>query len=142
MVGGQFLDLEGENRDLSIEQLRQIHRCKTGALIAVSCRGGAILGNGTEDQIQALTHYGEHVGLAFQITDDILDVVGDEEALGKPVGSDEEQHKSTYPALLGLDRSKELAQQAVDDALDSLTSFGEEAKPFRFLASYIVERNR
>jgi geranylgeranyl diphosphate synthase type II len=142
MVGGQFLDLEGENRELSLEQLQQIHRSKTGALIAVSCRGGAILGNGTEDQIEALTRYGEHVGLAFQITDDILDVVGVEEELGKPVGSDEEQHKSTYPALLGIDKSRDLAQHAVDDAMDSLTSFGEEAKHFRSLASYIVERNR
>jgi len=140
MVGGQYLDIQGENKQLSLEELQKIHRCKTGALIAVSCRCGAQLGKGTVEEIDALTHYGEHIGLAFQITDDILDVVGDEAELGKPVGSDEGLHKSTYPALLGLEESRNLAQKAVDDALDALESFDEIADGFRALATYIIER--
>jgi geranylgeranyl diphosphate synthase type II len=142
MVGGQFLDLEAENQEVKIDQLQKIHRCKTGALIAVSCRAGAMLANGSEDQIQALSQYGEHVGLAFQIADDILDVEGDEAELGKPVGSDEEQHKSTYPALVGLSESKKMAKDAADEAINSLSTFGEEAEPFRMLATYIVERKK
>ncbi len=140
MVGGQLLDLESENKRLGLEDLRHLHAAKTGALIRVSVRVGALLGQATPEQLEALTRFGEHIGLAFQIADDILDVVGEEEALGKPIGSDAAKKKSTYPALLGLDESRRLGEEAVASAIDALQSFGPEADPFRLLARFIVER--
>jgi geranylgeranyl diphosphate synthase type II len=140
MVGGQVIDLLSENKQLTLDELRRLHACKTGALIRASVRCGAILGGANDAQLDALTRYGEHIGLAFQIADDILDVVGTTEALGKQVGSDEANQKSTYPALLGLDRARELANEAVAASLEALAPFGEEADTFRALARYIVER--
>jgi geranylgeranyl diphosphate synthase, type II len=140
MVGGQVIDLESENKQLTLDAMQRLHACKTGALIRVSVRTGAFLGKATEDQIDALTQYGEHIGLAFQIADDILDVVGTQAELGKPIGSDEAKHKSTYPALVGLDRARELGQEAVAAALEALEPFGPEADTFRELAQFIVER--
>ena len=142
MVGGQQLDMDGEDQALDLDGLRRIHAFKTGALIRVSIRCGAILGGAEDAQIDALTRYGEAIGLAFQIADDILDVVGTEEALGKPIGSDEGNQKSTYPALLGLDGARKMAQETVDTALEALTPFGEEADIFRDLAKFIIERDR
>ncbi|MBI5091930.1 MAG: polyprenyl synthetase family protein [Candidatus Hydrogenedentes bacterium] len=141
MVGGQVIDLQSEDKRLSLEQLRHLHACKTGALIRVSVRAGAILGGATESQLDALTHYGQHIGLAFQIADDILDITSTEEVLGKPIGSDIASQKSTYPALVGMDESRRLANEAVSSALDALKSFGAEADTFRALARYIVERD-
>jgi len=140
MVGGQVLDLEGEGKRLSLDAMRQVHACKTGALIRVAVRSGALLGGATPQQMAALTQYGESIGLAFQIADDILDVTSTDEVLGKPVGSDAENEKSTYPALLGIEKSKELANQAVEKAVTALDSFGTEADAFRALARYIVDR--
>jgi len=140
MVGGQVIDLESENRHISLEALRHLHACKTGALIRVSVRCGGILANAGPEQLEALTRYGERIGLAFQIADDILDVVGTEETLGKPVGSDEAKHKSTYPALVGIARARELAREAADNAIDALKAFGPEADSFRALARFIVDR--
>ena len=142
MAAGQVLDLQGEGKRLTLEELRRLHACKTGALIRVSVRAGAILGGATEAQLAALTAYGEHLGLAFQIADDILDVVGDQDLLGKPVGSDEGHDKSTYPALLGLERARELADEAADNAIAALTLFGAEADTFRALARFVVDRQR
>ncbi len=142
MVGGQVIDLQSEGQHLELDALRRLHSCKTGALIRVAVRAGAILAGATTDQLDALTRYGEQIGLAFQIADDILDVVGTEENLGKPIGSDIANDKSTYPALLGLDKSRQLAQQAVDAALEALTPFKQEADMFRQLAPYIVERDK
>jgi geranylgeranyl diphosphate synthase type II len=140
MVGGQVIDLESENKKLGLEELSHLHGMKTGALIRIAVRGGAVLGGAGESELAALTSYGEHLGLAFQIADDILDIVGTDEALGKPVGSDAGNNKSTYPALVGLHRAHELAHQAVDRALAALTQFGSEANNFRALARYVIER--
>jgi geranylgeranyl diphosphate synthase type II len=142
MVGGQVIDLESENRRLGVPELRELHARKTGALIRVSVRAGAMVAGATDTQIDALTRYGEAIGLAFQIADDILDVVGNEEAIGKPVGSDEAKNKSTYPAAVGLDGARALASEAVSSAIAALERFGDEAEIFRALARYIVERDR
>ena len=142
MAGGQQLDLSAEGKRLDINGLQAIHRAKTGALIQGSVRAGAMLGGADADQLRALSDYGEHIGLAFQIADDVLDVVGDEASIGKPVGSDAGHDKATYPALLGLDRSRELAAEAVDSALAALSNFGSEADTFRALARYMVERDQ
>ena len=142
MVGGQVIDLQSEGKRLELDALRQLHSCKTGALIRVAVRAGAILAGADSGDLEALTRYGEQIGLAFQIADDILDVTGTEENLGKPIGSDVANEKSTYPALLGLDKSRELAQNAVDAALEALHPFGPEANTFRQLATYIVERKK
>jgi geranylgeranyl diphosphate synthase type II len=142
MAGGQVLDLESEGREISLDELRRLHECKTGALIRVSVRSGAMLAGAREDQLAALTRFGEHLGLAFQIADDILDVVGTEAALGKPIGSDANKHKSTYPALVGLARARDLADEAMRSALDTLNAFGPEADDFRALARFVVERQR
>ena len=140
MVGGQVIDLESEGRSIVLEDLRHLHALKTGALIRASVRLGAMAARAENEQLAALTAYGEHIGLAFQIADDMLDVVGSEEALGKPIGSDIANEKSTYPALVGLDRSRELAREAATAAVKALQPFGPEAAPFRALADFIVER--
>lgn len=142
MVGGQVMDMESENQRLGIDELRQLHQRKTGALIRVSVRAGAMLAGANRAQLDALTRYGESVGLAFQIADDILDVVGTVEAIGKPVGSDESRHKSTYPAAVGLDESRRLAREAAQSAVEALSIFDEKADPFRALAAYIIQRDR
>lgn len=140
MVGGQQMDLEGEGRQLNLAALQSIHRAKTGALIQVSLRCGAMAAGATVAQVDALADYGRHLGLAFQITDDILDVVGAEAVIGKPVGSDESRDKSTYPALLGLEESRRLAGEAVASALAALAVFGEEAENLRNLARFVADR--
>ncbi len=141
MVGGQVIDLESENKQLTLEQLRHVHAYKTGALIRASVRAGAILGGAAGEPVAALTRFGESIGLAFQIADDILDVVGVEATIGKRVGSDANKHKSTYPQLVGLDRARVLASEAVDEALAALASFGPEADVFRALARFIIDRD-
>ena len=140
MVGGQQMDLDGEGKQLDLAALRRIHRAKTGALIQVALRCGAMAAGATEAQVEALADYGKHLGLAFQITDDILDVVGAEAVIGKPVGSDESRDKSTYPALLGLDESRRLAGEAVASALAALAVFGNEAENLRNLARFVADR--
>ncbi len=142
MVGGQELDMRYTARDaVSYEELRTMHAMKTGALIRASCLSGAILAGAEAEDISRLRGYGERIGAAFQIVDDILDEVGDEAQLGKPVGSDQAQGKTTYPSLLGLERSRELAQQHVDVAVAQIAPYtGEYAKFLRALAQYIVDR--
>ena len=140
MAGGQVLDLQSEGKSLTLDQLRGIHVAKTGALICVSLRMGAMLAGANASQLDALTRFGDHIGLAFQIADDILDVVGSEHVLGKPVGSDEANHKATYPAVVGLERSRELSAEAVELAVEALHPFGPEADPLRILARYIIDR--
>lgn len=141
MIGGQVMDILSEQEEPSAAVLEYIHHHKTGALITVSLRAGAILGNGTREQIEQLTCYGEKLGLAFQIMDDILDVIGDAAKLGKPVGSDEKNSKATFPALFGLDVSKNMAQNAAAEACASLEIFGERAQKLRLLAQYFIERD-
>jgi geranylgeranyl diphosphate synthase, type II len=140
MIGGQVIDLECESREVDLATVEYMHVHKTGALLSASLETGAILGGGSSEQISALRRYGHHFGLAFQITDDNLDLEGDAEVMGKQPGSDLAKNKSTYPALLGLARSKEAARDHVDEALKSLTIFGEAAEPLRSIARYLLVR--
>lgn len=140
MVGGQVVDILSENTEPEMDKLLYIHKHKTGALIRASVRIGAILAGVEGERLDALTRYGECLGLAFQIVDDILDVKGDEKELGKPVGSDEEKNKMTYPALLGLEGSMKRAEELISEALASIEAFGDEAAPLRGIAEYIIRR--
>jgi geranylgeranyl diphosphate synthase type II len=140
MVAGQVQDMLSENSEPDSDTLEFIHRCKTAALIRGSVRLGAILFGGGESELSAMTGYGNNIGLAFQVVDDILDIEGETEELGKTKGSDEKKKKMTYPRLYGIERSKEKARQLVDDAVASLSVFGERAKPLRLIARYLLER--
>lgn len=142
MVGGQQLDMEYTGRDgVSYDELRAMHAMKTGALIRCSCLAGAMLAGADDDDVDRLRVYGESIGAAFQIVDDILDEVGDEAQLGKPVGSDIEQGKTTYPSLMGIEKSRQLAQEHVDRAVEQLLLYtGAQADFLRCLAQYIVDR--
>ena len=140
MVGGQGLDIEFEGKDITPEQLRKLHAGKTGALFIAAIRGGAHLAGATHEQLLALTKFADLLGLAFQITDDILDVEGTAEELGKPVGSDEKNHKCTYVSLYGLEAAQELAEKTVNEALECLTMFGENAEPLRQITKMMTKR--
>jgi len=140
MIGGQVADLEGEGKPPNAELLETIHRAKTGALLRASVRMGAIYGGANDDQIEALSAYGEHIGLAFQIVDDILDVEESSEALGKTAGKDQAQGKITFPAVYGLARSHEMAAEECERAHAVLAPFGERAQRLREIASHIVKR--
>jgi len=142
MVGGQMLDLEAENRQISIDELRRVHMGKTGALFCAAIRSGAILAGAKEEELAALTLYAERFGLAFQITDDILDVTGDEAAIGKPVGSDVRNEKATYVTLTSLEEAKKLAEAAVSEAVEALAVFGERAAFLRDLALFLLGREK
>ena len=142
MVGGQALDLASEGKHIDMDTLRRMHMAKTGALFRASVRSGAILGGADEAQLAALTEYAEAFGLAFQITDDILDVTGDAAAIGKPVGSDERNHKSTYVTLTSLEEAKRLAREAADRAHEALAPLGGKAAFLDELAEYLVTRDR
>mgnify|MGYP001814870762 CR=1 FL=1 len=141
MVGGQVVDMESEGTEVDFPTLEYIHTRKTGGLILAAVQVGALLGGGDDAQFAALTRYGRAAGLAFQIADDILDVVGDQKALGKGVGSDQARGKATYPALLGLAESRERAGELCDIAVEALDPLGEAAAPLQLLARYIVNRN-
>jgi geranylgeranyl diphosphate synthase type II len=140
MIGGQAIDLECENRPADLPTVEYMHILKTGALISGSLEAGAILGGGTPEQVTLLTRYGHHLGLAFQITDDLLDIEGDVELMGKQPGSDVAKNKKTYPALLGVARSKEAAREHVDEALKALDTFDDKAEPLRAIARYLLVR--
>ena len=142
MVGGQSIDLESEGKKIDMATLKKMHLGKTGALFKAAIRSGAILAGANSEQLDALTIYAEKFGLAFQITDDILDVIGDEKNLGKPTGSDAKNNKSTYVTLTSLDTAKNLAQNAVDDAVDALKIFGAEADFLREIVKYLIGRNK
>ncbi len=141
MIGGQVVDLSEEGKKTSADTLKYIHAHKTGALIRISLLAGARCGGASLEALEHMKAFGNHIGLAFQIVDDILDVVGDEKKLGKQVGSDEKNQKATYPALYGMQASKEMAQKALNDALKSLESWGEEGEFLRSLAKYMVIRD-
>ena len=140
MVGGQVLDIESEGKEVDFPTVEYIHTHKTGALILVSVRAGARLGGGDEAALRALTRYGEGIGLAFQIADDILNVEGKSVLLGKKTGSDLSKGKATYPSLLGLEESKRRARELVEFAVEAIRSFGSEAQPLREIAWFIVSR--
>ncbi|RCW50550.1 MULTISPECIES: polyprenyl synthetase family protein [unclassified Halanaerobium] len=140
MVGGQVLDLEGENKNLDLEEMQKVHRGKTGALIKASVLTGAYCSDTDKDEIDALTDYSENLGVTFQIVDDLLDVVGDEEKLGKAVGSDDKLNKSTYPKLLGIDGAKKAAEKYALAAADALDVFGDEARHLKELVQFVLYR--
>ena len=143
MVGGQGLDLEFEGKKITPDELRKLHAGKTGALFIAAIRGGAHLAGANDQQLLALTKFADLLGLAFQIVDDILDETADTATLGKPAGSDAEMGKTTYPSLMGLDRSRELAQEFAEKAVDSLSAFsGQDAAFLKGLALMLVTRNK
>jgi geranylgeranyl diphosphate synthase type II len=140
MVGGQTLDVVSGKSVPDENTLNEIHRRKTGALIVAAVKSGAIVSNAREDKIQALAKYGINVGLAFQIADDILNVEGNRELMGKETGSDAVHDKLTYPSLLGLNLAKEKLAKYIDAAIASLSAFDERARPLLVIARYIMER--
>lgn len=140
MVGGQAQDILAENAEPDPDVLQFIHLRKTAALIQVSVRVGALLAGSTKGRTDALTRYGEQIGLAFQIVDDLLDIEGTADELGKTPGSDRKKKKMTYPALYGPKGSRQKARELVSSALDSLNLFSREADPLRHIARYIVRR--
>jgi geranylgeranyl diphosphate synthase type II len=141
MVGGQVQDIISEGAKPDAGTLGYIHEHKTGALIAASVRLGGILAEADDEKMAALTGYGKNLGLAFQIVDDVLDVKGDAEVLGKPTGSDEMKKKMTYPALYGTEESMKMAEELIDKAIEALEPFGEKAEPLRGIAKYIIARD-
>lgn len=141
MVGGQYIDLDSENKMISLHELETIHRKKTGALIKAAILAGAIAGDTDADTYDRLSVYADNIGLAFQIKDDILDVTGTQEELGKMPGSDALQDKSTYISLLGLEASIEKLNALTEEAIELLTPLGERAMPLIDLAHYIQKRN-
>ena len=142
MVGGQMLDMLSEGRALDQTELEGLHRLKTGALIEASLACGAVLAGGSAVQLETLREYGRLLGLAFQVTDDILNVEGDPSVMGKAAGTDVRRNKSCYPGILGLVKSKEFAQNLVQQAVSSLTGFDSGAAPLRAIARYVVERKK
>jgi geranylgeranyl diphosphate synthase type II len=140
MIGGQVNDLEGERKSPTAHLLESIHRAKTGALLRASVRMGAIYGGATNDELNALSEYGEHIGLAFQIVDDLLDVEESSEALGKTAGKDEAQHKITFPAVYGLEHSRHMAEEERLAAHTALRIFDDRADRLRQIADFIVRR--
>ena len=142
MIQGQMLDITSEGRQLTLAELKSLHRLKTGALIEASISSGAVLGGLNSNKISMFESYAQNIGLAFQVTDDILNVEGDPEIMGKAVGTDKLRNKSTYPSLLGLKKSKDFAGKLVENALQALESFDQKAEPLRAIAKYIVERKK
>lgn len=142
MVGGQMADLLAEGQPTTLPQVEAIHRLKTGALLTVAVSSGAILGGGAADQVAALTRYGEKFGLIFQITDDLLDVVGESAEMGKPTGMDAIRQKATYPSVLGVAGARDQARRHLEAALLDLQIFGANADPLRELANYLLVRRK
>ncbi len=141
MVGGQVVDMESEGRhDIDLPTVQFIHIHKTGALIKSSVKSGALLGGASEDQLGALVRYGEAIGLAFQIADDILDIEGTTEELGKDAGSDQARGKATYPAVVGIEESRHRCAELLEMALQALEGFDHRAEPLREIARYVVAR--
>jgi geranylgeranyl diphosphate synthase, type II len=142
MIQGQMLDMASEGCKLSVGELESMHLLKTGALIQASLHCGALIADAGADQKQMLKTYARSIGLAFQVTDDILNIEGNPELMGKAIGTDKQHAKSTYPSILGLEPSKQFAQQLVRNALQALENFDKKADPLRALAAFIIERKR
>lgn len=140
MIGGQVVDLQMERQEVDLGTLRYIHSHKTGALIRTSVRSGAILGGGAPADVDALSEYGDQIGLAFQIMDDILDVRGDEQLMGKGLRKDEDRQKATYPRLMGLAESEARARAAVAAGIAALDPLGERGMLLSELAQFIISR--
>ncbi|MFC3882860.1 polyprenyl synthetase family protein [Bacillus songklensis] len=141
MVGGQVADMEGEQKKLSLEELEYIHKNKTGKLLSFCVKAGAILADAPEAQMEQLSEFSTHLGLAFQIRDDILDIEGNEEQLGKPVGSDTENEKTTYPALLGMEAAKEKLRFHIEKAKQCLRNANIQHEILEKICTYIEKRN-
>ncbi|HID98603.1 MAG TPA: polyprenyl synthetase family protein [Thermodesulfobacteriaceae bacterium] len=142
MVGGQTADMQMEGKQVDADTLHFIHTRKTGALLQASIEIGAVLGGGTEEEIRRLGNFGRNLGLVFQIKDDLLDIEGDQEKLGKPVGSDDRNRKATYPVLFGIEATKKKARELLDQALAELEMFREKGEPLQAIARYVAERDR
>jgi geranylgeranyl diphosphate synthase type II len=142
MVQGQMLDLASEGKEITWEELERLQRLKTGAIIEASVRSGGILGRGSAQQIASLGAYGRHIGLAFQVADDILNIEGTPEMLGKPVGSDESHQKATGPSVLGLEQAKARAGELINIAVEEMKPLGERGEPLVAIARYVIERKR
>ncbi len=141
LIGGQILDLEGEGKKLAQDQLVKIHEAKTAALLTCALRLGAMSANASETELAALGSFGYHLGLAFQVIDDILDVTQSTEKLGKTAGKDLTVDKATYPAILGLEASKKEAQRLTAASLDALAPFGEKGRRLEEIARYLLGRD-
>jgi len=142
MIGGQVVDLEAEHSKPDLKTLEYIHRAKTAALITASLVSGGIYAGGTADEIQRLRSFGQQIGLAFQIVDDVLDVTQTSEQLGKTAGKDTAAEKTTYPALFGIEESLKKADTLVANAFAELSPFGDRAETLKALARYLVERKK
>lgn len=140
MIGGQIVDMQSEGKEISLDELKYLHLNKTGAIIRSACTVGALMSDATEREIEAIDEFAKNLGVAFQIQDDILDVIGDENELGKPIGSDSDEGKNTYVALVGLEKSKELALEYSQKAKRSLEMFGEKADFLVKLTDYLTNR--
>ena len=140
LIGGQVLDMQSEGKPVSGQQLEEIHRGKTGALIRCSIRVGAILGGASEAELNALTVYGEKAGLAFQVADDLLDEIGTSEELGKTAGKDAASHKATYTALYGIHSAREMAERLCREAIAAVRNLERDTKVLESIARFIVER--
>ena len=140
MIGGQVLDMEGEHQALSMDQLRRLHRMKTGALLTSSCRIGAIAAGAGSEVVELFGNFGRHLGLAFQIVDDLLDVTSTPEQMGKATNKDAHKGENTYPRLLGLEQSRHEAQQQLAAAVAALQPLGAEANGLKALARFVVDR--
>lgn len=141
MCGGQALDIEATDSEITLTQLEQVHKLKTGALLKSAITMGALAGNANELEIAALARYAEAIGLAFQVQDDILDVEGDTHTLGKPQGSDIEANKATYPALLGIEGAKDKARNLVNQAINALSEIDADTGRLKAIAEYIIARD-
>ncbi len=141
MIGGQVKDLEYEGKSMDISILHYIHNHKTGALIRAAIRAGALASGANEKELTGLTIYGEKLGLAFQIVDDILDIIGDENKLGKPIGSDKDNNKFTYPYIYGIDKSKEIVDRLLSEAIEEISIFGSKADFLKELGVFICKRD-
>ena len=142
MVEGQARDLAYEGVRLAPQALQALHELKTGALIRAAVHCGGLLAGASEKQIESLLAYADGIGLAFQVVDDILNITGDPDILGKAIGTDLERQKNTYPTLMGLDASQQFARSLIDNALQALSAFDNKADPLRAIATYIIERKR
>lgn len=141
MIGGQVVDLQSEGKNIELNELQYIHSLKTGALIRSACVIGAILADADETMLSAIDEFAKNLGIAFQIRDDILDVTGNADVLGKPVGSDEESDKNTYVKLCGIEKSEELVSEYSQKAKEALSMFGNRADFLIKLTDYLIERN-
>lgn len=140
MVGGQVVDIISEGKEIDFKTLEYIHKNKTGALIKASVRVGGILANAGDEELRRMTIYGENVGLAFQITDDILDIEGTKEDLGKDTGMDSAKEKNTYPGLIGIKESKKKVKELIESAIEAIMIFKERADPLKEIAQSIIRR--